>query len=107
MFEWLFNGALHILLSVVPTWVWVIVAGLGVGWAWKTFGKEGVVGAVVAILTLGAYRQGWRDRGAGKAPIVPVGDEPRLVGRAKVRRTAKRDPGKRVYDADTNTWVEK
>lgn len=73
MIEWLLNGAFHILLTVIPTWVWVVVAGLAIGWAWKTFGWQGVAGAAIAILSLGSYRQGWRDRGDGKQPIVPVG----------------------------------
>lgn len=70
--EWLWNGFVSLVLGMVPTWVWIIVAGLAIGWAWKTFGTQGVIGALVAIVTLGAYRQGWRDHGAGKAPIVPV-----------------------------------
>jgi hypothetical protein len=70
--DWLWNGFTSLILGAIPTWVWVIVAGLALGWAWKTFGTQGVIGALVAIVSLGAYRQGWRDRDAGKAPIVPV-----------------------------------
>lgn len=69
---WLWETIVGFVLGAIPLWVWVIIAGLAIGWAWKTFGTQGVVGALVAVLTLGAYRQGWRDRGEGKTPIVPV-----------------------------------
>jgi hypothetical protein len=70
--DWLWNGIVGFVLGSIPTWVWIIVAGLAIGWAWKTFGTQGVLGALVAVLTLGAYRQGWRDHDQGKPPIVPV-----------------------------------
>ncbi|MET3899654.1 hypothetical protein ABIB57_003616 [Devosia sp. UYZn731] len=70
MMDWVWNFA----FGIVPAWVWVIIAGLLLGWAWKTFGWQGIAGAGLAILTLGAYRQGWRDHGAGKPPAVPIED---------------------------------
>ena len=70
--DFLWHGFLNFVLGAIPVWVWIIVAGLAIGWAWKTFGWQGVVGALAAIVTMGAYRQGWNDRGQGKAPIVPV-----------------------------------
>ena len=77
MLDWLWQGALNVLLGWVPTWAWIIVAGLLAGWAWKKFGWQGIAGAILAVLTLGAYRQGWRDRGAGRQPIVPPDPIPR------------------------------
>lgn len=62
------------LLSWVPTWVWVVAAGVAIGWAWKVFGWQGVAGGLLALLTLGAYRQGWRDRGGDKPPALPIED---------------------------------
>ena len=59
---------------MVPTWAWVIIAGLLLGWAWKVFGWQGRAGAVAAIVRLGAYRQGWRDSDAGKPPALPIED---------------------------------
>lgn len=70
--DWLWETIVGFVLGAIPVWVWIVIAGLAIGWAWKTFGVQGVLGALVAVLTLGAYRQGWRDRGEGKAPIVPV-----------------------------------
>lgn len=70
--DWLFQSVVGFFLSTVPLWVWIIIAGLAIGWAWKTFGTQGIVGALAAILTLGAYRQGWNDRGSGKPPVIPV-----------------------------------
>lgn len=72
MADWLWDTIVGFVLGTIPVWAWIIIAGLLVGWAWKTFGTQGIVGALVAIVTLGAYRQGWRDRGEGKPPIVPV-----------------------------------
>lgn len=65
---------IHFLLGWVPAWAWIIIAGLALGWAWRMFGWQGIVGAGLAILTLGAYRQGWRDRDADKPPLVPIED---------------------------------
>lgn len=57
------------LLSWVPAWVWIVA----IGWAWKVFGWQGVAGGLLAVLTLGAYRQGWRDRDSdnGKLRMAP------------------------------------
>lgn len=70
--DWLWNSAVHFALGMVPTWAWIVIAGVAIGWAWRVFGWQGVVGGVAAAVTLGAYRQGWRDRDADKAPVVPV-----------------------------------
>ena len=69
MIDWV----LSFLLGTIPGWVWFIVGGVAVGWAWRQFGWQGVVGGLLAILTLGAYRKGWRDRDASRPPIVPTG----------------------------------
>jgi len=73
--DWLIN----FVLSAVPIWVWVIVAGVVLGAAWRWFGWQGIVGGLAAVLTLGAYRQGWRDRDKGVGHVVPPGDK--LVGK--------------------------
>lgn len=70
MMDWLWN----VVFGYVPTWAWIVIAGLLLGWAWKTFGWQGLVGALAAVVTLGAYRQGWRDHDAGKPPLVPTED---------------------------------
>lgn len=70
----IWNFVLSFALSTVPTWVWIVVGGVLIGAAWRTFGWQGVVGGALALLTLGAYRQGWRDRDAQKPPLVPVED---------------------------------
>lgn len=58
-----------LVLGWVPWWAWVIVAGVAIGWAWKVFGWQGVAGGLLAVLTLGAYRQGWRDGRAGRETV--------------------------------------
>jgi hypothetical protein len=54
------------LIEMVPWWVWVLLAALALalGWRlavafWKLFGWQGVLALSVAVLTLGAFRQGW------------------------------------------------
>jgi len=94
--DWLLDAARNILLGWVPLWVWIIVAGLVAGWAWRVFGPQGLVGAVVAILSLGAYRQGWRDRGEGRGPIVPVPpDLPTIASPDDAVAEAERQTGQR------------
>lgn len=58
--------------GAIPTWVWIVIAGVALGACWRTFGWQGVVGGLAAVVTLGAYRQGWRDRDTDKPPLVPV-----------------------------------
>lgn len=89
--EW----AVWLVLGWVPWWAWVIVAGVLIGWTWKVFGWQGVVGGIAAALALGSYRQGWRDR-----------DDREVVGRRNeagdvvVRRyDPARDAGLEVRDA--------
>lgn len=82
MMDWIFN----FLLGAIPTWVWIIVGGVALGAAWRTFGWQGVVGGLLAILTLGAYRQGWRDHGAGKPPLVPLEDHEEAMSPIPRRR---------------------
>lgn len=86
MIDWIWS----FLWGAIPTWVWIVIGGVAVGAAWRTFGWQGVVGGLLALLTLGAYRQGWQDRDASKPPLVPVEDyEQEVVGDVprKRRRT--------------------
>lgn len=74
--DWLLNWV----LGSVPVWVWIVAAGVAIGWAWKVFGWQGIVGGLAAALTLGAYRQGWK---AGRGPIGQrhdVSRDDRVVG---------------------------
>lgn len=73
--DWLWNSLWHFLingLAGLPGWLLLIVAAGLVGIAWRFLGWQGVVGVLLALLTLGAYRQGWKDRGDGRPPFVPV-----------------------------------
>lgn len=99
-------------IELVPWPVWLVIGGLGLGWAWKTFGWQGLVGAGLALLTFGAYRQGWRDavskaRGMGTLePERPGNFFDTLVRNSRPApiKKPKRPNGKRVYNPDTNTW---
>jgi hypothetical protein len=79
-------------LGWVPWWAWVIAGGVLIGWAWKVFGWQGVLGGLAAAVTLGAYRKGWRDGRAGRETVAtrPI-DLPRPETKApppvKKRRT--------------------
>lgn len=83
--------------AVVPVWVWVILAGLALGWAWKTFGWQGLVGVGLAVLTLGAYRKGWKDRDSLSAEHVDGPDAEPSPAKPKPKRKPR-------YDPETNTW---
>jgi len=96
MIDWLVN----MVLGWVPTWVWVVVAGVALGWAWRVFGWQGVAGGLLAVLTLGAYRQGWRDRDGRDRDVIgkehPVNKGDFVVG----RETTAPPPKKRRTLAD-------
>lgn len=75
MIDWL----LHFVWTAIPLWVWMIIGGVLLGAAWRTFGWQGVVGGLAAFLTLGVYRQGYRDADARKPPLVPVEEYEREI----------------------------
>lgn len=68
MYAWLWEHvalpSIGFAIEVVPWWAWALLAGLLVALAiklYKVLGWQGIVGALVFILTVGAYRQGWRN----------------------------------------------
>lgn len=64
--------------AFIPLWVWFIVGALAVGWAWKTFGWQGLVAVAIALISLGSYRQGWKHRAAldkSKDSVTEVEDD--------------------------------
>jgi hypothetical protein len=73
--DWLWNSAWHFLvngLAGLPGWLLLVVAAGLLGVAFKIMGWQGVLGMALGLLTLGAYRQGWKDHGDNKPPFVPV-----------------------------------
>ena len=72
MIDWLLN----FIWTAIPLWVWFIIGGVALGAAWKTFGWQGVMGGLVALVTLGIYRKGYRDAAARNPPLVPVKEYP-------------------------------
>lgn len=48
--------------AFIPTWVWIIAGALALAWAWRQFGWQGLLAVALAVLTLGSYRKGWKDR---------------------------------------------
>lgn len=88
------------LIEVVPWWLWVILAALALalGWRfavafWKLFGWQGVLAVAVAVLTLGAYRQGWLDHKTAVLTGTPK-DDPLfdLNPKATARKRGKKRP---------------
>jgi hypothetical protein len=108
MTDWIWQHiigpALNGVFGLIPWWVWLIVAALALGWAWRTFGWQGLVAVGLAVLTLGAYRKGWKDRNSlGAEHIDP--DSPDALpplGRPKPKRPAK--PAKPPV---VDTWFDK
>jgi hypothetical protein len=78
MIDWIWQHivgpAINGTFAIVPIWVWIIIAALALGWAWKTFGWQGLVAVGLAVLTLGAYRKGWKDRNSLGAEHVDGAD---------------------------------
>lgn len=106
MIDWIWQHvvgpALNGVFGVIPVWVWIIVAALALGWAWKTFGWQGLVAVGLAVLTLGAYRKGWRDRASLDSEHVDGADAAPPLGRPKPRRPIK--PSK---PPTGDTWFDK
>lgn len=101
MLSFLYHHALlpvfGFLIEVIPWWGWVIIIGALVGafWRWavvfyKTFGWQGVLGVAVALLTLGAYRQGWLDHKASVATGVRKDDPMLNLNKKKPKKSAQR-----------------
>ncbi|WDR03612.1 hypothetical protein PSQ19_05960 [Devosia algicola] len=80
--DWLISIA----MGFVPWWVWIIIAGATIGAAFKYLGWQGVLGAAIAVLTLGAYREGWRSRDRYKPP-----SDDKLIGPYTPPPTRKRN----------------
>lgn len=103
--------------AFIPIWAWFIIAGVGVGFLWKKFGWQGVVGGIGAFFLYMAYRQGWKNasdlhRRAKAGETIEVTDEPQFklpipdLPKAEEKpRQAKPRPKLR-YNADTNLWEE-
>lgn len=75
------RGLASFAIEVVPWYVWVIAGALGLAFGWrfavgfyKVFGWQGVLLVLVAILTLGAYRQGWLDHRTATRTGIPKDD---------------------------------
>lgn len=90
----------------IPWWAWVVLAAVLFALAYKAYrflGWPGLVGAGLAILTFGAYRQGWlnavKRHDADK--FVPKVNKP-----ARPTIFGKRKQPKRRFNADTNLWEE-
>lgn len=106
LWTWLWDHVLQPSLAFgfnsVPWWVWFILAGLLLGWAWRTFGWQGLVGAGLAVLTIGAYRQGWRDSQVKRGKLTQVeADAKRTTPLERVvNRVRKSKHRKTIFDPD-------
>ena len=104
MTDWIWQHiigpALNGVFGLIPWWVWIIVAGLALGWAWKTFGWKGLAGAAAGAALALSHIKGWRDRDSLSAEHVdgPDAEPPVSVNKPKKKRPI---PG---FDPDTGTW---
>lgn len=109
MTDWIWQHVLAPAISgvfnVIPWWAWIIIAGLLLGWAWRTFGWQGLVGAGIAVLTLGAYREGWRAAESRRKAGAPIEDDPDFAPPIKVpKQVAPKPKVKHGYNPDTGEW---
>ena len=90
----------------VPTWVWLILAVIALLAAWRLLGLRGMLAALGASVTLGAYRAGRQSGGADatarqqKANDKAVKDYEKL--NAETDRMSDAD-----LDAANDPWVRK
>ncbi len=74
-FNWVWQSvvgpAINNTFAFIPLWVWVILIGVGVGFLFKKFGWQGVVGGLVAGALFFAYVLGWRQRDSLSKKGVP------------------------------------
>lgn len=52
------------LLDWIPLWAWVVAGGVGLIFAYQLLGWKGMIAALAAMVTLGAYRKGRQTGGA-------------------------------------------
>lgn len=99
--DWLYRnvflGLLGFLIERVPWPVWAVLAALALalGWRvavgfWKLFGWQGVLLVAVAILTLGAYRQGWLDHKTATITGIPKDDPLFDLSPARAKRDKRK-----------------
>lgn len=120
MAEWfwvnIIGPAISGTFAFIPLWVWIIIAGILVGYLFKKFGWQGVVGGVGAALLFLAYRQGWKNasdlhkRARGGDSTVEVTDEPTfglpIPDLPAPKEKVKRPRPKQRYNPDTQTWED-
>jgi hypothetical protein len=101
------SGALNWAFGL-PWYVWAVPAAVLIGIAvklYETAGWKGILGAVMLIITVGAYRQGWNDASQRRGPNSFKPQKENVV-RNTIDKVLKRQPttGKRRYNRDTNEW---
>ena len=104
MTDWIWQHiigpALNGVFGLIPWWVWIIVAGLALGWAWKTFGWKGLAGAAAGAALALSYIKGWKDRDSLSAEHVDPNSPDAAPSPSKPKKHS-RIPG---FDPDTGTW---
>jgi hypothetical protein len=95
----------------LPWYVWVVPAAVIIGIAVKLYrvaGWQGVLGAIMLVVTIGAYRQGWKDSARRRGPdsFEPIKKKETRTVQSAIKEVFKRQPatGKRRYNRDTNVW---
>lgn len=108
LYHKIFLGMVGFLIEWVPWWAWVILAALALalGWRfavafWKLFGWQGVLAVTVAILTLGAYRQGWLDHKTAVLTGIPKDDPLFDLSPKKAKKLAKKSKSRpTIFDRE-------
>ncbi len=106
MLKWLWENAalptIGAVLELTPWYVWVVAFGVVCAIAWKAYrflGWPGLVGIGLAVLTFGAYRQGWVNASQRHSAdkFTPPAKKPRPT-------IFKPKSVKRKYNTDLNIW---
>lgn len=108
IWQHILSGLLEFLFGL-PWWFWAIPAGLLVAFAWKMYkvlGWQGIAGALLVIVTVGAYRQGWNTAVRRHKADGFTSKPPKSV-KEMFGTVLKRPATKRKYNAELNVWEEK
>lgn len=97
---------LNLLLDYVPTWAWLVLAAIALLAAWRFLGLRGMLAALGAIVTLGAYRAGHKSGNENALARQKKADEKAVKDYEKINSETDHMSDAEL-DAANSPWVRK